>query len=93
MGILYINISYIRAHAIGAWNLPRTIKIFKVTLICSKNWDRNNCVVTLKKTVVNDLTTQSFYHRNKPVKEGLVGGFNKSEKYARQIGSFPQGSG
>ena len=25
--------------------------------------------------------------------ESLVGGFNPSEKYARQIGSFPRGSG
>ena len=28
-----------------------------------------------------------------PTKPNLVGGFNPVEKYARQIGSFPQGSG
>ena len=29
----------------------------------------------------------------KPFGDFLVGGFNPTEKYARQIGSFPQGSG
>ena len=62
-------------------NIPTTTMVLDLLVGCLEN---------VKHLIPNGGLMVMCHHIHHTV---LVGGFNPFEKYARQIGSFPQGSG